>query len=87
MATAAVVRAGGGLDLSNILSHLRGLSLTHSFHSLTNAGVKRIRVSSLFHLGNQRLSEVKGQSQEPGVLGVTPEHSVFPAKVPSLSNY
>lgn len=70
--------------MGNIPSHLRGLSLTHSFHSLTNAGVQGIRVSSLFHLGNQRLSEVKGQSQEPGV---TPEHSVFPAKVPSLSNY
>lgn len=38
----------------------------------------------LFQLGNQRLSEVKGQSQEPGVI---PELSPIPGKVSLLSNH
>lgn len=38
------------------------------------------RIRSLFQLGHQRLSEIKGQSLEPGVI---PEHGASPGKFPS----
>lgn len=80
--TALVLRARGGLDVGNTPSCLQELSFTHSFYSLTNPGaLGGGRVSSLCQSGNQRCSEVKGQSQE---LGVTPEHSAFLGKVLSL---
>lgn len=79
--TALVLRVGRGLDVGNAPPCLQGLALTHSFHSLTNPAALGGRVSFLFQSGNQRRSEVKGQSQE---LGVTPEHGAFLGKVLSL---
>lgn len=40
--------------------------------------MKGTRVSFLLQLGNQALSEVKEQSQEPGI---TPEHRAVPSEV------
>lgn len=71
--TALVLRARGGLHKGNTAFCLQELS------TLGCWGPRLV----LFQLGNQRRSEVKGQSQEPGV---TPELSPGPGKVSSLSN-